>query len=110
MLAWSGQVGVGWHYISPGKPTQNGFVESFNGRMRDELLNETLFFTIRQARKVLAHWVNDYNTERPYSSLGYATPAAFAARLEQQRTGFIPAVASLALLRDNNPRSPVPAG
>jgi transposase InsO family protein len=46
VLARSGDVGVEWHYIAPGEPTQNGFVESFNGRMRDELLNETLFFTI----------------------------------------------------------------
>ena len=46
VLAWSTHAGVDWHYIAPGKPTQNGFVESFNGRMRDELLNETLFFTI----------------------------------------------------------------
>ena len=110
VLAWSGQAGVDWHYIAPGKPTQNGFVESFNGRMRDELLNETLFFTIGQARTILARWVDDYNTERPHSSLGYATPAAFAAGLNQQRTGLIPAVASPALLRDNNPRSLVPAG
>ena len=50
VLAWCGDVGIEWHYIAPGKPTQNGFVESFNGRMRDELLNETLFFTIGQAR------------------------------------------------------------
>ena len=110
VLAWSGEVGIEWHYIAPGKPTQNGFVESFNGRMRDELLNETLFFTIGQARTVLARWVDDYNTERPHSSLGYATPAAFAAGLEQQRLGLITAVASPALLRDNNPRSLVPAG
>ena len=61
VLAWSGDVGVEWHYIAPGKPTQNGFVESFNGRMRDELLNETLFFTVRQARSILANWVDDYN-------------------------------------------------
>ena len=47
--------------------------------MRDELLNETLFFTVRQARSILARWVDDYNTERPHSSLGYAAPAAFAA-------------------------------
>jgi len=53
--------------------------------MRDELLNETLFFTISHARSILARWVDDYNTERPHSSLGYATPAAFAAGLEQQR-------------------------
>jgi putative transposase len=77
VLAWSGDVGVEWHYIAPGRPTQNGFVESFNGRMRDELLNETLFFTIGQACSILARWVDDYNTERPHSSLGYATPAAF---------------------------------
>ena len=110
VLAWSGQVGVAWHYIAPGKPTQNGFVESFNGRMRDELLNETLFFTIGQAREILARWVDDYNTERPHLSLGYATPAAFAAGLNQKRPALISAVAPPALLRDNNPRSLVPAG
>ncbi|WP_373458637.1 IS3 family transposase [Sphingomonas faeni] len=110
VLAWSGDVGVEWHYIAPGKPTQNGFVESFNGRMRDELLNETLFFTVRQARAILARWVDDYNTERPHSSLGYATPAAFATELEKQRAGLNPPVASPTLLRDNNGRSLVAAG
>ena len=110
VLAWSGDVGVEWHYIAPGKPTQNGFVESFNGRMRDELLNETLFFTIGQARSILARWVDDYNTERPHSSLGYATPAAFAAGLEPQRAGLTPPVASPALMRDNTGRSLVAAG
>ncbi|MCP3733118.1 IS3 family transposase [Sphingomonas sp. MG17] len=110
VLAWSGDVGVEWHYIAPGKPTQNGFVESFNGRMRDELLNETLFFTIGQARAILARWVDDYNTERPHSSLGYATPAAFAAELEQQRAGLTPPVASPALMRDNTGRSLAAAG
>ncbi len=110
VLAWSGDAGVEWHYIAPGKPTQNGFVESFNGRMRDELLNETLFFTVRQARSILARWVDDYNNERPHSSLGYATPAAFAAELEKQRAGLNPPVASPALLRDNTGRSLVVAG
>ena len=78
--------------------------------MRDECLNETLFFTIRQAQGVLARWVDDYNTERPHSSLGYATPAAFAGRLHQQRPDPIPAVAPPALLRNNSPRSLVSAG
>ena len=110
VLAWSGEVGLEWHYIAPGKPTQNGFVESFNGRMRDELLNETLFFTIGQARVILKRWIDDYNTERPHSSLGYATPAAFAAGLEKQRTGLNPSVASPALMRDNAGRSLVAAG
>lgn len=53
VLAWSGEVGSDWNYVAPGKPTQNGFLESFNGRMRDELLNETLFFTIGQARAII---------------------------------------------------------
>ncbi|WP_157013686.1 IS3 family transposase [Sphingomonas parapaucimobilis] len=110
VLAWSADASIEWHYIAPGKPTQNGFVESFNGRMRDELLNETLFFTIGQARSILARWVDDYNTERPHSSLGYATPAAFAAGLEQQRAGLTPPVASPALMRDNTGRSLVAAG
>jgi len=110
VLAWSGDAGVEWHYIAPGKPTQNGFVESFNGRMRDELLNETLFFTIGQARSILARWVDDYNTERPHSSLGYATPAAFAAELERQRAGLTPPVASPPLLRDNTGRFLTAAG
>ena len=87
-LTWSGDVGVEWLYIAPDKPTQNGFIESFNGRMRDETINETLFFTVRQARSILARWVDDDNTEQPHSSLGYATPAAFAAELEKQRAEF----------------------
>ena len=74
VLAWSGETGIRWHYIAPGKPTQNGFVESFNGRMRDELLNETLFFTIGQARAIIGRWAHDDNTERPHSSLGYRHP------------------------------------
>jgi len=68
------------------------------------------FSTVRQARAILARWVEDYNTERPHSSLGYATPAAFAAELEKQRWGLNPTVASPALLRDNNGRSLVAAG
>lgn len=110
VLAWSGDVAVEWHYIAPGKPMQNGFVGSFNARMRDELLNETLFFTVRQARSILARWVDDYNTERPHSLLAYGTPAAFAAGLEQQRAGLTPTVASPALMRKNHGRPLVAAG
>ena len=57
---------------------QNGYVESFNGRMRDELLNESLFFGLDHARSAIAEWADDYNTFRPHSSLGYQTPADFA--------------------------------
>ncbi|WP_156416671.1 MULTISPECIES: IS3 family transposase [unclassified Sphingopyxis] len=84
VLAWCGQSGVEWHYIAPGKPMQNGYVESFNGRMRDELLNETLFMSLAHARVEIAAWVEDYNRERPHSSLGYRAPAAFAAELDKQ--------------------------
>ena len=80
VLAWCGEVGVEWHYIAPGKPMQNGYVENFNGKMRDEPLNETLFFTLDQARAAVAEWIDDYNTTRPHSSLAYETPAAFAAK------------------------------
>ena len=81
VLAWCEAEGVAWHYIAPGKPMQNAFCESFNGRMRDELLNETLFLGLRHARAKLATWVDDYNTARPHSALGYLTPAAQAALL-----------------------------
>jgi len=79
MLAWTEEAKVGWHFIAPGKPMQNGVCESFNGRMRDELLNETMFFDLAHARVALARWVADYNQHRPHSALRYQTPAAFAA-------------------------------
>ncbi|MBY5897083.1 IS3 family transposase [Rhizobium leguminosarum] len=78
ILAWSKDHKVEWHYIAPGKPTQNGYVESFNGRMRDELLNESLFFGLDHARSAIAEWAEDYNHFRPHSLLGYKTPADFA--------------------------------
>ena len=81
VLVWAGVYKIDWQYIEPGKPMQNGFCESFNGRMRDECLNETLFFGLAHARTEIAAWVVDYNTERPHSALGYQTPAAFAATL-----------------------------
>lgn len=60
---------------------RHGFIESFNGRMRDELLNETLFLDLDQARQIIGAWVADYNTARPHSSLGYQTPTAYADKL-----------------------------
>lgn len=77
ILAWSKDHKVEWHYIAPGKPMQNGCVESFNGRMRDELLNESLFFGLEHARSAIAEWAEDYNNFRPHSSLGYRTPAGY---------------------------------
>ncbi len=81
MLGWTGENRIAWHFIAPGKPMQNGICESFNGRMRDELLNETLFFGLDHARKAIASWVADYNERRPHSALRYQTPAAYAATL-----------------------------
>ena len=79
ILTWADRHKLAWHYIAPGKPAQNAFIESFNGRLRDELLNETLFRSLPQARVVLEAWRRDYNAERPHSSLGWQTPLAFAA-------------------------------
>ncbi|EYD77945.1 Mobile element protein [Rubellimicrobium mesophilum DSM 19309] len=81
MLTWSEEAKVPWHFIAPGKPMQNGICEAFSGRMRDELLNETLFFGLDHARSAVARWVADYNLERPHSALGYQAPAIYAAQL-----------------------------
>jgi putative transposase len=70
ILRWSQETQVEWHYIAPGKPLQKAFVESFNGRLRDELLNETLFTSLAHARQELANWMADYNQERPHSGIG----------------------------------------
>ena len=80
ILRWQQESGVSWHYIAPGKPMQNGFVESFNGRLRDELLNETMFRSLAHAREVLSEWREDYNGERPHTSLDGLTPNEFARR------------------------------
>jgi putative transposase len=81
ILAWTQERGVDWHFIAPGRPTQNAFVESSIGRLRDELLNETLFSSIGQARVVLAAWRADYNASRPHSALGNIPPAEFAEKM-----------------------------
>ncbi len=85
ILSWTAETGVGWHYIDPGKPVQNAFIESFNGRLRDELLNETLFTSLAQARAALEEWRRDYNTVRPHSRIAWLTPAAYAAKFSPQR-------------------------
>jgi len=69
---------VAWHYIEPGKPVQNAFIESFNSRLRDECLNEHIFLNLTEAREVIEAWRLDYNYARPHSSLGTLTPNEFA--------------------------------
>ena len=107
VLSWAGEAGIDWHSIAPGKPSQNGTVESFNGRLRDELLNETLFTSLAHAREAVAAWADDYKAERPHSALGYAIPAAYAAGLRLAATQ---PVATVANDGDNTRRSLVAAG
>ena len=73
-----------WHYIEPGKPVQNAFVESFNSKLRDECLNEHVFITLAEARETIEEWRFDYNHCRPHSSLGALTPTEFAMLKGQQ--------------------------
>jgi putative transposase len=74
------------HFIEPGKPTQNGFIESFNGKFRDECLNTHSFSDLADARKKISRWRHEYNNERPHSSLGNLTPNEFVATLGRQQT------------------------
>ncbi len=75
---WAFANDVRLHFIDPGKPTQNGFIESFNGKFRDECLNQNWFVDLADARRIIEAWRVDYNTVRPHSSLGYRTPDEFA--------------------------------
>ena len=79
ILQWADDHKVAWHYIAPGKPVQNAFAESFIGRLRDELLNETLFRSLAHTRDVLEAWRADYNNTKPHSRLGWMSPAIYAA-------------------------------
>lgn len=75
---WLGRVGVKTLYIEPGSPWENGYVESFNGKLRDELLNGEIFYTLKEAKVLVEQWRKHYNTKRPHSSLGYRPPAPAA--------------------------------
>ena len=85
ILKWQEDRKVEWHYIAPGKPMQNGFIESFNGRMRDELLNEHLFDTLRHACNLVAAWRDDFNHHRPHSSLAGLTPREYVIRSKEDQ-------------------------
>jgi len=84
ILTWTDKTKVSWHYIAPGKPNRNAFVESFNGRLRDELLNETLFSSMTHTRTMLAKWRTDYNHVRPHSGIGWLTPDQYQRTLKPQ--------------------------
>lgn len=84
MVAWAHERGIELRLIEPGKPNQNAYIESFNGRLRDECLNEHWFTGLLQARAVLETWRREYNEERPKKALGGLTPAAYARQLAAQ--------------------------
>jgi len=85
VLKWARETGIDRHYIQSGKPTQNAFIESFNERLRDEYLHETLFSSLRDGRYELARWREDYNQVRPHSALGNLSPAEFVKKLARQK-------------------------
>jgi putative transposase len=83
---WAHRRGVKLDFIRPGRPVENGFIESFNGKLRDELLNTTLFYSVADAQEKLEQWRREYNEWRPHTSLANLPPAVFAKRAKQQQT------------------------
>ena len=118
VMAFTQAAKIDWRYTAPGKPTENAFAESFQGRMRDECLNEHLFFSMNHTRAVIAGWVEDFNTARPHSAIGYMTPATYVTTLKPQRASPLRhpessapmPVATVALTRTSQPRIPVTPG
>jgi len=86
ILRWCQEQGIRWDYIQPGKPYQNGYIESFNGKLRDECLNESIFVNLQEAKRLVETWREEYNKQRPHSSLNGRTPDE-AAREEEKLTG-----------------------
>ena len=90
ILTWATERKIDWHYITPGRPMENGYTESFNGSFRDECLNEHWFRHLGHARELIADWQDDYNQARPHSSLNYLTPNEFAQQIGGQKLNIIP--------------------
>ena len=86
ILRWCQEQGIRWDYIQPGKPYQNGYIESFNGKLRDECLNESIFVNLQEAKRLVEAWREEYNKRRPHSSLNGKTPNEVA-KEEEKLTG-----------------------
>lgn len=102
-LAWCVERRITLEHIQPGRPTQNGHVESFHGKLRDECLNVSWFRNLFDARRKIGEWRNEYNQSRPHSSLGYATPCQFAALANSAR-----AAVNTLLMRGKELQTPAP--
>ena len=98
---WAYERGVKLCFITPGKPVENAYIESFNGRFRDECLNENWFMSMHDARKIIEDWRIDYNHERPHSSLNYLTPEEFIQK-EREKSSTAIAVDALAINSGNS--------
>lgn len=83
ILRWCQEQGIRWDYIEPGKPYQNGYIESFNGKLRDECLNENIFVNLQEAKRLVEAWREEYNEQRPHSSLNGRTPDEVAQEEEK---------------------------
>ena len=109
-LAWGMERRIELVHIQPGKPTQNAKAESFQGRLRDEFLNVSWFWNLWDARRKIAAWREEYNRQRPHSSLAYLTPEEFAASVSNKQKGLDKAEAGQEVsIADPLPRTPIPA-
>ncbi len=99
---WLGRTGVGTLYIEPGSPWENGYNESFNGKLRDELLNGEIFYTLAEARTRIECWQRHYNTVRPHSSLGYKPPAPQTICPNRQQPTYDPTDRTLSVQLDQS--------
>ena len=104
MLTWAHERGVALRLIEPGKPNQNAYIESFNGRLRDECLNEHLFTSLGHAQVVIEAWRREYNEERPKKQLGGPTAALYARKLATERSTVTPGLQSPVLLKTGGRR------
>jgi transposase InsO family protein len=94
---WLGWLGVGTLYIEPGSPWENGYVEFFNGKLRDELLDGEIFYTLQEAKILIERWRQQYNRFRPHSALGYRPPEPEAIEIRPPGMNLLPPVAAQAL-------------
>ena len=90
LRSWLYKLGIRTAYIEPGSPWENGYNESFNGRLRDELLNGEVFYTLKEAQAIIEQWRHHYNHIRPHTSLGYKPPAPLA-RIKEGASAYAPA-------------------